>query len=382
MNILDMVVNKQPMQPDGMPVNPMRPSGMSQSAPAANEDSRSFGQRMSDFFSDPDKVSQFVMALTPMMSPWQQKSPAVQLAQANVLQQRKDARALKEQNKTIQFLKARGVDPKLLEQAKGNPDLINALLQKAFEKPAASPSSIQEYNFAREQGFKGTFTDYLASKRAPQDTYTQLTTEEKTAMGLDPAKLYQKSALTGRIVGEGGMNVNLPSEGERKTGVLANRLETAQNQVRAALSVDPKAESPELLPTLFSKAGLETLARISTGEQRQIVESAQLDMLDAALTLGTGAAYTKEQLEGYRNSYFPQLGDSDEAIKAKRTRLEQLIATANQAAGRGQITNISQVSPGKATASGNVVVFPDGTSYVFPDANAANKAANEFNGGE
>lgn len=380
MNILDMIVNKQPMEPSGMPTNPMRPSGMPQSAPATNDDSRSFGQRMGDFFSDPDKVSQFIMALTPMMSPWQQKNPAVQLAQANVLQQRKDARLTKEQNKTIEFLKARGVDPKLLEQAKGNPDLISALLTKAFESPD-KPSVVQEYEYARNQGFEGTLTDFVASKRAPQDTYELLTPEQKTALGLDPTKLYQRSKLTNQVVGEGGTNINLPSEGERKTGVLANRLATAQEQVKAALTVDPEAESPELFPTLFSKAGMDTLARALTSDQRQIVESAQLDMLDAALTLGTGAAYTKEQLEGYRNSYFPQIGDSDQTIKAKRMRLEQLISTANQAAGRGQITSISQISPNKASVSGNVVVFPDGSSYVFPDSKSATQAANEFNGG-
>jgi hypothetical protein len=208
-----------------------------------------------------------------------------------------------------------------------------------------------------------------------------LSQEEKITLGLDPAKMYQRSARTGRVVGEGGMNINLPSDRERQIGVLASRLESAQNQIRAALSVDPEVESPELFPTLFSNVGLDTLSRALTSEQRQIVESAQRDMLDAALTLGTGAAYTREQLEGYRNSYFPQLGDSNEVIAAKRMRLEQLILTANEAAGRGKITSILQVSPNKASVSGTTVLFPDGQSYTFPDANSAIKAANEFNGG-
>jgi len=41
--------------------------------------------------------------------------------------------------------------------------------------------------------------------------------------------------------------------------------------------------------------------------------------------LGTGAAYTKEQLEGYRKSYFPQIGDSKENILAKQQRLNNVI---------------------------------------------------------
>jgi hypothetical protein len=77
------------------------------------------------------------------------------------------------------------------------------------------------------------------------------------------------------------------------------------------------------------------LANTFTSETRQRVESAQLDMLDAALTLGTGAAYTKEQLEGYRKSYFPAIGDGPAQIKDKKARLENVISAAKIAAGKG-----------------------------------------------
>jgi hypothetical protein len=59
-----------------------------------------------------------------------------------------------------------------------------------------------------------------------------------------------------------------------------------------------------------------------------------MDMLDAALTLGTGAAYTKEQLEGYRKSYFPQIGDTKDNVRDKKDRLANVIKAAKIAAGR------------------------------------------------
>ena len=62
--------------------------------------------------------------------------------------------------------------------------------------------------------------------------------------------------------------------------------------------------------------------------ERQNIEAAQLDALDAALTLNTGAAYTKEQLFGLRKSYFPQPGDDESTITAKQDRLQGLIETA------------------------------------------------------
>jgi hypothetical protein len=61
-----------------------------------------------------------------------------------------------------------------------------------------------------------------------------------------------------------------------------------------------------------------------TSEGRRAVEDVQLDILDALLTLGTGAAYNKEQLAGQRAAYFPQFNDSEQAIALKRRRLERL----------------------------------------------------------
>lgn len=77
---------------------------------------------------------------------------------------------------------------------------------------------------------------------------------------------------------------------------------------------------PEIDATIAGWFG-DTARNAFNSEERQRIEAAQLDVLDAALTLGTGAAYTKEQLEGYRRSYFPQLFDSPATIADKRRRL-------------------------------------------------------------
>lgn len=130
-------------------------------------------------------------------------------------------------------------------------------------------------------------------------------------------------------------NVKL-QEGERKAATLLSRLKNSKAQLDAAIKTNPDAAKPELLASgirAFTLGQAEALANTSTSDSRQQVESAQLDMLDAALTLGTGAAYTKEQLEGYRKSYFPQLGDSDKAVKDKQDRLNNIIKAAEIAAG-------------------------------------------------
>jgi len=132
--------------------------------------------------------------------------------------------------------------------------------------------------------------------------------------------------------------ITMPNEGERKAATLANRLNFSVDQINQAIGIDPTAAMPntsveiarflsrtELIPNKLSSA------------QRQIVESAQLDILDAALTLGTGAAYTQAQLEGYRKSYFPQLGDKPENVISKRKRLQNILRSAEIASGRAKV---------------------------------------------
>jgi hypothetical protein len=124
------------------------------------------------------------------------------------------------------------------------------------------------------------------------------------------------------------------TEGERKASTLLQRLQFSENQLTKALVDDPNAAKPGVFTSALDVLST-PLANTLTPEARQRVQSAQLDILDAALTLGTGAAYTKEQLEGYRSSYFPAIGDGPTQVKDKKARLQNVISAAKIAAGKG-----------------------------------------------
>jgi hypothetical protein len=124
------------------------------------------------------------------------------------------------------------------------------------------------------------------------------------------------------------------TEGERKASTLLKRLQFSEQQIKDVLKQTPDATKPEYLPT-FIEGISETGANLIRSEPRQQIETAQMDLLDAALTLGTGAAYTKEQLKGYSSSYFPKIGDSPKTIKDKEARLANIVEAAKIAAGRG-----------------------------------------------
>jgi hypothetical protein len=148
----------------------------------------------------------------------------------------------------------------------------------------------------------------------------------------------QQSFLKLQAAKRPSTTITMPNEGERKAATLANRLNFSVEQINQAIGVDPSAAMPNTsveIARFLSRT--ELLPNKLTSAQRQIVESAQLDILDAALTLGTGAAYTQEQLEGYRKAYFPQLGDKPENVVSKRARLQNILKSAEIASGRAKV---------------------------------------------
>ena len=147
-----------------------------------------------------------------------------------------------------------------------------------------------------------------------------------------------------------GKTAGATTEGERKAATLLQRLQFSQSQLTQALSDDPDAAKPGVFASAVAKLST-PLANTLTPEARQRVESAQLDMLDAALTLGTGAAYTREQLEGYRSAYFPSIGDGPNQVKDKKARLENVISAAQIAAGKAGklVPNAPAIIPAAVT---------------------------------
>jgi len=125
-----------------------------------------------------------------------------------------------------------------------------------------------------------------------------------------------------------------PTEAQQKTGTLLTRIKGGFADIQAVRARNPEAQEAGLGETISrSIFGEGLLTRKISGADRRIVTDAQRDVLDALLTLGTGAAYNAEQLEGQTLSYFPQFGDSPEEVQTKNQRLQRLIESAKINAG-------------------------------------------------
>lgn len=187
---------------------------------------------------------------------------------------------------------------------------------------------------------------------------------------------YKQDGNLEPIPGGPGEKGSSATEGERKAATLLKRIEFSQSQLTTALKGNESAAKPTLGVEMLRALGGDATANMATDGPRQQVEAAQLDILDAALTLGTGAAYTKEQLQGYRKSYFPQIGDGADVIKDKELRLGNVIEAAKVAAGRAItptelppkpiMASDERMPPVKIKGNPDYNALPIGTLFIDP----------------
>lgn len=142
-------------------------------------------------------------------------------------------------------------------------------------------------------------------------------------------------------------NAGVPTEDERKSAGYAVRMENALNTISDIVQKNPRAGTPDLAPSLAGTIPLVgSIAENALNTQdRQRIEAAQRDALDAALTLATGAAYTKQQFDDLKKSYFAQIGDDPKTIAEKEARFASIIEVARIRAGRAAPT-IPQLTGG------------------------------------
>lgn len=74
-------------------------------------------------------------------------------------------------NKTLEFLRARGVDEGTLKALADNPQMIGAYAASLL-KPTKPGTLEQGYEYAKSQGYKGTIEDYIDAKKTGTTIYT------------------------------------------------------------------------------------------------------------------------------------------------------------------------------------------------------------------
>jgi len=121
---------------------------------------------------------------------------------------------------------------------------------------------------------------------------------------------------------------------EQQAASNIGRLLNAANEIKTITGKDTSSVQPGAAEALASSMGMSGTANLVRPANRQIVQGAQRDALDALLYLATGAAYNKEQLQGQMDAYIPAYTDKPETVTAKQLRMTSLIQSAKARAGK------------------------------------------------
>jgi hypothetical protein len=227
-----------------------------------------------------------------------------------------------------------------------------------------TPASLAKFNVS------GNYGDLVPKPvdRAPRSeaaVRTQQVTLEDGSLGIvnmDTGVITRSTVGGAPVKGKDATKTGLS---EQQAASNIGRLLTAANEIKDITGKDPSAMKPGATEALASSVGMSGTANLARSANRQIVQGAQRDALDALLYLATGAAYNKEQLLGQMEAYIPAFTDTAKTVAAKQTRMANLIQSAKTRAGKAWTPEMDAamkalMSPSKVTPDAKAMPVPTG----------------------
>jgi hypothetical protein len=193
-------------------------------------------------------------------------------------------------------------------------ELLPTLINRALPEPVKPTTDMQNYEFAKANGFKGSFNDYKQ----------QITPAERERLNLDREKFeFEKMNK--------GLGKDL-TESQGKASAFQSQMVSASNAVNTL-------EKQGFDPTSFKS---QTAVRLAGGVANPVIpvaaqqyKQAQDQWSEAYLRFKTGAAATEPEVVRNNRTFFPVFGDKPEQIAQKAAAREQAERDIGIAAGRG-----------------------------------------------
>ncbi len=220
----------------------------------------------------------------------------------------------------------------------------------------AQPSAIQEYEYARQQGFPGTFQDWETSKKGGM------------SLQVDPE--------TGAVTFQQGANIKPMTEAQSKDAVYSTRAEGALPLID---------QHGDALTRVNENVGAQIplVGNYMKSEEYQQAEQAGNEFLQAILRKDTGAAITSQEMSEYGRTYLPMPGDSPAVLEQKRISrrraLEALKAGMPPQAILAQEKALARTTENSGDAPRQIMDvedykrLPSGTQFIAPDGTVRRK---------
>lgn len=222
-----------------------------------------------------------------------------------------------------------------IDYDKFTPESIAAAMQAddptllvPVSKPADVPSIVQEYEYAKSQGFSGSLMDYQTALRKAGATNVT-TSYGAPVSGVDAQGnpvFFQPDRGGGApaIIPGVRPEAKAPNKEQADAAGFAARLEAADKVLR---------ETP-FKPTIGTSIRSSLpFSNQFMGQQQQMVEQAKREFITAQLRRESGASISPGEFDTADKQYFPQPGDSPAVIAQKEQSRQRAVANMLRSAG-------------------------------------------------
>ena len=193
-------------------------------------------------------------------------------------------------------------------------EYLPSVLKNIIPEPVKPTTDMQNYDFAKSQGFKGSFTEFK----------NQITPYQQAQLQLDRERFEFDKANKA-----GGKDL---TEAQGKASAFQSQMISASNAINTL-------EAKGFDPTSFRS---QTAVRLAGGVANPVIpanaqqyKQAQDQWSEAYLRFKTGAAATEQEVQRNNRTFFPVFGDKPEQIAQKAAAREQAEKDIGIAAGRG-----------------------------------------------
>ena len=263
-------------------------------------------------------------------------------------------------NQTVEWLKGKGMDEGQARMIASSPetlqdylktiitpqDPMKALqLQKTqleianMQNPQAKLTDDQrEYQAAKDQGFTGSFMDYMVKMKEAGRQQVNIDTGEKLPSGyrwIDPNKR------------ELGVEPIPGGPGEQIPGELAARVGMSESFAGQAPALRERLSSGDMTGPIDN-----LMAQFGIGQRGETYRQLQSGT-DALMRLLTGAGMNNTEAKAYAERYLPTIKDTPESAAGKLDQLMQELEAAKGMAMRGRGSRV----PGQTPPASGVIDY-------------------------
>lgn len=204
----------------------------------------------------------------------------------------------------------------------------NAAVLVPVEKESKAPTAVQEYEYARGQGYKGSFRDFQ-NERARAGASSTVVSYGAPVAGVDD----KGNPVFFQPEKGGGKPAIIP-------GVRPKPEAMGQGESTAALFADRMAQSAPILDALpppsvaaTAKSGVPAVGNILMSDQNRQFMQAERNFISAVLRKESGAAISESEFDQARKLYIPQAGDDAQTLLQKKQARDAAIRGISRGAG-------------------------------------------------